>query len=327
MSGKPIYIEVPEFLTTFFKISSTAKGMTGKRDSALLLKEYREALKARLAQQEQVRRTLKAMRDCPPKRPFTVDSGLARAKGKGKWGGCPHNGHVDIATQIRTRIAAAQGTYRLDLSTWADRKRGNFLLSRVPRVVYRLKFLTALWLTNNNLKVLPTQIKELKKLRTLGVGKNYITRFPAELGTLPDLRHIYAEKNWLSSLPAELANCKGLKELRLDNNQFSRLPNCITELRGLEVLSLQGNSIEVLPSDLKYLRSLLDLDLDNNPIGPEVPEPILLLVNLARLSLVGTRIGCESGSILEEKLRLDTLSMNSAVPSSLSPMLGEEEKH
>ncbi len=32
----------------------------------------------RLAQQEEVRRTLKAMRDNPPKRALTVDSGLAR---------------------------------------------------------------------------------------------------------------------------------------------------------------------------------------------------------------------------------------------------------
>ena len=31
-----------------------------------------------LAQQEEVRRTLKAMRDNPPKRALTVDSGLAR---------------------------------------------------------------------------------------------------------------------------------------------------------------------------------------------------------------------------------------------------------
>ncbi|CAM9242050.1 unnamed protein product, partial [Ectocarpus sp. 8 AP-2014] len=64
----PVQIEVPEFLTTFFKISTVAKRLAAQSDSAARLSEYRAALKERLAQQEEVRRTLKAMRDNPPKR-------------------------------------------------------------------------------------------------------------------------------------------------------------------------------------------------------------------------------------------------------------------
>ncbi|CAM9970530.1 unnamed protein product, partial [Laminaria digitata] len=41
----PVQIEVPEFLTTFFKISAAAKGMAAKNDSVAKLKEYRLALK------------------------------------------------------------------------------------------------------------------------------------------------------------------------------------------------------------------------------------------------------------------------------------------
>lgn len=41
----PVQIEVPEFLTTFFKISAIAKGLASRSDSAAKLKEYRTALK------------------------------------------------------------------------------------------------------------------------------------------------------------------------------------------------------------------------------------------------------------------------------------------
>ena len=38
-------IEVSEFLAAFFKMSMVAKELTAKSDSAVKLKEYREALK------------------------------------------------------------------------------------------------------------------------------------------------------------------------------------------------------------------------------------------------------------------------------------------
>lgn len=41
----PVQIEVPEFLTTFFKISSVAKRLAARSDSAAKLIEYRGALK------------------------------------------------------------------------------------------------------------------------------------------------------------------------------------------------------------------------------------------------------------------------------------------
>lgn len=37
--------------------------------------------------------------------------------------------------KVRFQVTAARSTKRLDLSTWANRKQGDFLLSRVPRAV------------------------------------------------------------------------------------------------------------------------------------------------------------------------------------------------
>lgn len=42
---------------------------------------------------------------------------------------------MDPAQRIHHHLAAARSTSRLDLSTWADRRAGDFLLTRVPRQV------------------------------------------------------------------------------------------------------------------------------------------------------------------------------------------------
>lgn len=43
-----VQIEVPEFLTTFFKISAVAKGLASRRDATSRMREYRVALKVSL---------------------------------------------------------------------------------------------------------------------------------------------------------------------------------------------------------------------------------------------------------------------------------------
>lgn len=55
------------------------------------------------------------------------------------------------------------------------------LLSPAPSVrshrkVWHLTGLKELWLTNNDIRMLPPQIRELRHLRTLGVGRNRISR-------------------------------------------------------------------------------------------------------------------------------------------------------
>ena len=42
--------------------------------------------------------------------------------------------------------------------------------------VWHLTGLKELWLTNNDIRMLPPQIRELRSLRTLGVGRNRISR-------------------------------------------------------------------------------------------------------------------------------------------------------
>lgn len=42
---------------------------------------------------------------------------------------------MDPVERVRFQVTRARNNKRLDLSTWANRKQGDFLLSRVPRTV------------------------------------------------------------------------------------------------------------------------------------------------------------------------------------------------
>lgn len=42
---------------------------------------------------------------------------------------------MDPVERIRFHVTRARATNKLDLSTWANRRQGDFLLSRVPRTV------------------------------------------------------------------------------------------------------------------------------------------------------------------------------------------------
>jgi Leucine-rich repeat (LRR) protein len=55
-------------------------------------------------------------------------------------------------------MAAAKDTQRLDLSTWQHRASDDFVLTSVPRGVWRVTNLKELWLTNNDLTELPPQV-------------------------------------------------------------------------------------------------------------------------------------------------------------------------
>lgn len=48
--------------------------------------------------------------------------------------------------------------------------------TRSPLKVWHLTGLKELWLTNNDIRMLPPQIRELRNLRTLGIGRNRISR-------------------------------------------------------------------------------------------------------------------------------------------------------
>ncbi len=61
---------------------------------------------------------------------------VRRASNKGFLAGGAKGGRaMDPVERIRFHVTRARATKKLDLSTWANRRKGDFLLSRVPRTV------------------------------------------------------------------------------------------------------------------------------------------------------------------------------------------------
>lgn len=50
---------------------------------------------------------------------------------------------MDPIEKIRFHVTRARATNKMDLSTWANRRQGDFLLSRVPRTVRKRSFILA----------------------------------------------------------------------------------------------------------------------------------------------------------------------------------------
>lgn len=90
--------------------------------------------------------------------------------------------------------------------------------------LWRLDFLTALFLNDNHLTKIPPEISKLAQLKQLDLSSNKLRSLPSELGDLVTLR-----------------------ELLLCNNSLRLLPNELGKLFQLQTLGLQGNP---LPQDV-----------------------------------------------------------------------------
>eukprot|EP00039_Didymoeca_costata_P028332 m.20699 g.20699 ORF g.20699 m.20699 type:complete len:499 (-) comp6925_c0_seq1:1439-2935(-) len=117
--------------------------------------------------------------------------------------------------------------------------------------VFKLKFLTFIYLNHNNLSFIPPEICELESL------------------TLLDLSH-----NKLRSLPSEFARLRNLRELLLFHNILSTLPFELGLLFQLVTLGLHGNPLSepLMTYSLEGTESVMSYLLDNSPISEPPPE-------------------------------------------------------
>jgi Leucine-rich repeat (LRR) protein len=95
-------------------------------------------------------------------------------------------------------------------------------LTKVDMFVFDQTNLTELNVSYNNLTgALPSQIGKLKNLTVLNASNNQMTGVPAEIGQLSNLETLDLSNNQITGLPNELANLKKLKTLNLSGNQYS----------------------------------------------------------------------------------------------------------
>lgn len=117
--------------------------------------------------------------------------------------------------------------------------------------LFNMKFLTCIYLNQNNLVFIPPAISLLENLE------------------LMDLSH-----NQLRAIPAEIGKLRNLKELLLFHNQLSNLPYELGALFQIHTLGLHGNPLvePLLTYSNGGTETVMNHLLDNCPIGIPPPE-------------------------------------------------------
>lgn len=99
--------------------------------------------------------------------------------------------------------------------------------------LWELRFLTCLFLNNNNLSRLPVEVARLKLLVHLDLSCNKLRSLPSELGDMIQLRELLLNNNSLRSLPYELGRLFLLQTLGLSGNPLPpELINMVKEPNG-----------------------------------------------------------------------------------------------
>ncbi|XP_055877157.1 CCR4-NOT transcription complex subunit 6-like [Biomphalaria glabrata] len=86
-------------------------------------------------------------------------------------------------------------------------------VQNLSRNLWKVEWLTVLYLNNNHLSHLPSQIGNLVNLEHLDASHNFINVIPPEIGDLVNLRELKLASNRIRELPCELGKCFQLQTL------------------------------------------------------------------------------------------------------------------
>ena len=160
-------------------------------------------------------------------------------------------------------------------------------LCELPAAVL-IETLRIIWLSGNQLTILPAAIQRWKNVQQLKLNANCLTALPAEIGKLRALTMLFVSDNKLVRIPGEIQGCKNLQVFDCRNNCLRRLPIEIGLLFNLYDFQYDGNPLDfphrtVLKggknSILKYFKRFIDarrsgkLNLTNCSLS-EVPHEV-----------------------------------------------------
>lgn len=141
---------------------------------------------------------------------------------------------------------------RKPTSTWTTLDMGGMRLKNVSSSLFKLDYLTTLYINHNQISVLPPDISRLRHLILLDVSGNQLVSLPPELGMLTSLRELHAFDNRLETVPPELGSLYQLEMLGVEGNPLQ------TSIRA--ILQKDGT-----PALIAYLR-------DSCPVPAPPPE-------------------------------------------------------
>ncbi|KAF0307721.1 CCR4-NOT transcription complex subunit 6 [Amphibalanus amphitrite] len=120
------------------------------------------------------------------------------------------------------------------------------MVRNISPSVWRLKHLTALYMSENSLVCLPAEIVNLTQLTYLDLSNNKLRQIPAELGDLVNMRELHLNHNLLRLLPYELGKLFNLQVLGLKGNPLAAdILSVYQEANGTQrLLTMMLNSLE-----------------------------------------------------------------------------------
>ena len=159
-----------------------------------------------------------------------------------------------------------------------------FLYDYNLQFLKKIRSLTDLSLTSNNLANLPEEIGDLTQLIVLRIDDNRLTSLPESIGRLSLLEELQAGQNRLSKLPTSIGLLRKLETLMLNENLLDELPVELGSCQRLTVLSLRKNRLEHLPPEMGHLSRLRVINLSCNRLV-HLPVSFLKLPSLSALWL------------------------------------------
>jgi len=146
------------------------------------------------------------------------------------------------------------------------------------------KDLLTLDLSSKELDSLPFQIFKLRSLTELNISYNQMITLSSKIGELTNLTYLYIKDNKLKLLPEQIGDLEYLYGLNLSGNQLMNLPDNFVKLKNLSTLDLRYNQLNYLPEKIGELGNLSYLDVSENLLS-RLPEQFVRLKSLYYLLL------------------------------------------
>ena len=112
------------------------------------------------------------------------------------------------------------------------------------------------------------------QLQELYLSYNDIAVLPPALHVLHDLRTLHADHNQLFIVEPWIGSLTSLTDLALDQNRLLSLPAGLGLLTRLQTMTVEYNSLSSLPRELGLCTSLQTLHVEHNPLRPPFSDAL-----------------------------------------------------
>lgn len=190
-------------------------------------------------------------------------------------------------------------------------------MKEIPSYCYKMRNLTYLNLSKNEIESLSSKFKNLRYLRIVNLSFNKLSSLPSEIKENLFIENLDLSYNKLTELPSSILSMKFLKILNLSHNQISIVDPAI-KLKKIEKLNLSNNKLKELPKEIGTMKRLKTLNLSDNQLG-ELPSALCNITNLQILNLKNNKL-TKLPPLLYKMKKLKVLNLE-------NNNLSEEEKN